>query len=295
MLATSSPHPVLETLSSRNLLPARCRAVYLTGSRVRGWDNVASDVDVVVVSPQPFTPPVDAAELVGQGALRIRHAKVSIEGRDHDLEYWTEDQVGALLRKVSWQVFELGQGQERQFMVYEINFLDRITHALALHGEPALHAWQETLRASAFRAARVAYWLHEARNYRAASQGQLASGDVHSATLCARLTVECAVDALLARHGQLSASGKWRARRFMEISPGTLSFERYWRLQTLDGFDDAHPEAWISAALNEVSPVVEETDAWLRAEHARNHGAACGTAGAAETASDHDETGEVRP
>ncbi|WP_328314822.1 nucleotidyltransferase domain-containing protein [Streptomyces sp. NBC_00442] len=289
MLATSSPHPVMETLSSRNLLPTRCRAVYLTGSRVRGWDNDASDVDVVVVSPEPFTPPVEAAELVGQGALRIRHAKVRIEGRDHDLEYWTDDQVEELLRKVSWQVFELGKGQERQFMVYEINFLDRLAHSLAMHGEPALRAWQDTLRASAFRAARVAYWLHEARNYRAACEGQLTSGDVHSATLCARLTVECAVDALLARHGQLGPSGKWRARRFMETSPAALTFERYWRLQTLEGFDAAHPEAWISAALNEVSPVVEETGAWLRAEHVRHHGADCGTADPAGTVVDHDE------
>jgi Nucleotidyltransferase domain len=295
MLATSSPHPVLETLSGRNLLPEQCRAVYLTGSRVRGWDNDASDVDVVVVSPEPFTPPVEKAEFVGQGALRIRHAKMSVEGRAHDLEYWTEDQVQRLLRKVSWQVFELGQGQERQFMVYEINFLDRLGHVLPMHGEPAVRAWQETLRASAFRAARVAFWLHEARNYRAASEGQLRSGDVHSATLCARLTVECAVDALLARHGQLSPSGKWRARRFMEITPTTLTFDRYWRLQTMEDFDAARPGTWISTALNEVSPVIAEVDAWLRAEHDRHHGADCATPGPAVTAPGHDETGEECP
>ncbi|WP_330334606.1 nucleotidyltransferase domain-containing protein [Streptomyces sp. NBC_00536] len=272
-------------LSRRNLLPAHYRALYLTGSRARGWDNESSDVDVVVVSPEPFAPPAGAAEAVGQGSLRISHAKVSVEGRAHDIEYWTVDQVRELLRKASWQVYEPGQGQERQFMLYEINFLDRLGHALALDGGPTVREWQETVRSSAFRAMRAAFWLHDARNYHADSEGQLGSGDVHSAALSARLAVECAVDALLARHGQLSPNGKWRARRFKEASPTALTFDAYWRLQTMQGFDPARPTAWISTALDEVAPVLKEVDAWLSTEHERHHGTGCGADSRAATVS----------
>jgi hypothetical protein len=269
MQQTTGTDAVLTAMAGHGLLPPDALAVYLTGSRVRGWGNRASDVDVVVVSPDSWSPPDGGGNPVGWGAARIRHVKTAIDGQPYDVEYWTEEQVTGLLGKVSWQAYEPGRGLERQFMLYEVNFLDRLANAVSVAGHEAVEEWRQAVRDSAFKAMRAAFWRHDAVNYCSAAQGQLASGDVHSATLSARLAFEHAVDALLARHGQLSSNAKWRARRFKSVNPPSLDFDRYWTTQTMQEYQTLGPAGWVTSTVATATALCEEVGEWLAGEHAR--------------------------
>ena len=266
---TAVEHTVLTAMVGRGLLPEDPRAVYLTGSRARGWSTEASDIDVVVVSPEPWSPSDGCGNPVGWGAARIQHAKTAISGRPYDVEYWTEGQVADLLAKVSWDAYEPGRGLERQFMLYEVNFLDRLENAVSIHGGDIVERWREAARDSAFKAMRAAFWRHDAVNYCDDAQGQLAAGDVHSATLSARLAFECSVDALLARHGQLSSNAKWRARRFKSVNPPSLDFDRYWTTQTMREYDTLGPAGWVASTVQTAAALCTEVGEWLDAEYAR--------------------------
>jgi hypothetical protein len=262
-------HAALTAMVGHGLLPEDPQAVYLTGSRARGWGNAASDIDVVVVSPGPWSPSDGCGNPVGWGASRIQHVKTTVSGQPYDVEYWTEDQVTDLLTKVSWDTYEPGRGLERQFMLYEVNFLDRLGNAVSIHGEEAVERWREAARDGAFKAMRAAFWRHDAVNYSDDARSQLAAGDIHSSTLSARLAFECAVDALLARHGQLSSNAKWRARRFKSVNPPSLDFDRYWTTQTMQEYATLGPAGWVESTVRTATALTAEVGEWLAAEYAR--------------------------
>jgi 2-phosphosulfolactate phosphatase len=249
-------------LADRGLIPASCRAAYVTGSRVRGWGNADSDLDVVVLTDGRQPDPGIGLSAIGRGANVIHATSVTVAGITCDIEYWPEKQVGALLSRASWQQFGV-KAQERQFMIYEINFLDRLGYAVAISEPERLRYWQEQLRTSAFRAMRAKYWLHEAEHFVEDARGQLAGGDAHSATLSARLAFGCAVDALLARYGQLSQNGKWRARRLLAADPPELSFAQYWNTETMAGLDRDDPRQWIESVAVQAAELCDRTRTWL--------------------------------
>jgi predicted nucleotidyltransferase len=261
---------VPEELARLGLVPASCRAIYATGSLVRGWGNSGSDLDLVVVLSEPWVGTPSPFDRIGREPDFVQLVKTDIQGRNCDIEFWQEALVERLLSKVSWPEFKKGQAQERQLMIYEINFLDRLAYALPVLDGDMLESWRARLRESAFRAMRVKYWLHEARHYNEDALGQLAADDVCSAVLSARLAFNSAVDAMLARYGELSQNAKWRARRFRAASPPALPFDTYWEIETMQKFNPAEPQRWVDYVIELVINLSRETQAWLTAEYARS-------------------------
>ncbi|GAA3690825.1 hypothetical protein GCM10022267_91440 [Lentzea roselyniae] len=56
---------------------------------------------------------------------------------------------------------------------------------------------------------------------------------------------------LTAYRGELGGNAKWRPKRMQAIeTTGTvLSFEDYWRLESMRGYESQHPVAWIKEVL----------------------------------------------
>ncbi|WP_317447675.1 hypothetical protein [Streptomyces collinus] len=243
------PAQVEQTLRAEGLLPDAPLAVYCAGSVIRGWGNPTSDVDVYVVTDEPW-----AGKQAEHVALRLAPENIAVEvlvheGRRWDVEYWTDGQVEQVLAKVSHQALETGADLGSLLEPAEFDLLDGITHGLDVSD----HSWRlrrhADLSASALRTLLISRALLRYDEYAEDAVGQLAAGDHESAVITAKLAFGFAIDALLAGHGWWGKSPKWRARRFRAAAPAELTFERYWRLETMADFDPDQPRRWVEDVL----------------------------------------------
>jgi hypothetical protein len=242
---------ILETLKSRRLLPDTCQAAFLVGSAARGWSNKKSDIDVYLVSTDPWPMP----DLVGV-PVPLEPAEVGwhssyIDDRGWDLAYWLDTQVDQMLAKVSWTDYDRTRAASGDALApREEVFLERVTTCVPLMGEDWLARRRAEVESSAYRSILVTRSLGAADMAVEDTLGQLEDGDVNSAVLSARTALSLIVDALLEERGQYgSYIPKWRARRFQEADPTALPFSKYWELETMQGFDPRDPSKWINEVL----------------------------------------------
>ncbi|MGE5829250.1 MAG: hypothetical protein ACM30G_12950, partial [Micromonosporaceae bacterium] len=166
-------------------------------------------------------------------------------GRFWEVTYWLECQVDQMLQKVSWTQFE-HDVKPGVLAPREEVFLGRLPTCVPLAGQPRIESWRATLDESAFRALCLSRSLAAADNAVEDALGQLDGGDLHSAVLSARKAFGHAVDALLEERGEYgSLWEKWRPQRFRAARPAVLSFEAYWRLETMQTFDPDAPADWV--------------------------------------------------
>ncbi|KUL21338.1 hypothetical protein [Streptomyces regalis] len=235
----------LPELAGRGLLPASYRSAFVVGSLARGWANAASDVDIYVIGDAPWPGPVSSAIRVSLSHPEVPTESWYVADRRWELKYWTTGQLDEILTKVSWDSFEttvpIGQLLSRD----EEQLLERLLYCRPLDGEDWVAGQQELIRTSAFGASVVSYCLTNADDFVDDALGQLAEGDTASAVLSARAAFGHAVDGLLASQGECNRLVKWRARRMLAARPEALSFERYWAVETMAGFDAAAPEKWV--------------------------------------------------
>lgn len=252
------PHRCLDVLAEQNLLPDQHNAVYLAGSLVRGWGNSLSDLDVYVIVPEPWSRP--AAEV---GSVSVPPGRVPIhgfvsDGRRWDVEYWTEQQVDDLLELVSWPSFETRRGRAESLTKHEIAFMQRLAFADVVTGADWVRRRKAQFEASAVRTMIASRALYECDLFAEDAVGMLEAGDVDSAVLAARYGFGCAVEALLASHGEFNEQEKWRARRMRAVSPPELSFEDYWALETLRDLDPEAPGTWVETVLTVCQDIANE-------------------------------------
>ncbi|MEV0622094.1 hypothetical protein AB0I81_52865 [Nonomuraea sp. NPDC050404] len=250
---------VLAGLRTADLLPASHECVFVSGSVVRGWGNPTSDLDLHVISAEPWTGGESSHVALDPGTLR--HEGAFVDGVRWDVEYWLGGQIEQLLEKVSWKSFEADHAVWKSLSPAEIGMLERLPYAVAVAGADRLHEVRERLRSSAHRSVFVSYALDMADSYTEDAAGQCATGDLHSAVLTARLAFEHAVDALLAGHGQFGSKWpKWRARRWQEANPAVMTFEEFWSLATMRTFDPADPRAWVEQVIAACQKIFMEVD-----------------------------------
>jgi hypothetical protein len=236
-------------LRRHSLLPADHVAVFLAGSRVRGWDNVGSDVDFYVICESQWAGFGGARALVG-----VRPETIAVEVREidrerWDIQYWLDSQVDQVLAKVSWQEFDANFSAGNLLTATESDLLERLTYAVPLSGAEWLARRREALNRSALKPVLVARALHWADVFVEDARGQLTSGDIESAVLSARLAFGSAIRALLADQGKFAQSAKWFARQFREIEHGVMSFDEYWNIETMRTYDPANPARWVEEVL----------------------------------------------
>lgn len=242
---------MLETLHVRQLVPDTCQAIYVVGSAARGWSNKRSDVDICVISSEPWPGP----ETVGVPVLLqpsvVQWHTFHAAGRGWDVAYWLDGQVDQMLAKVSWSAYDRTRASSDDVLApREEVFLGRIVTCAPLFGEDWLERRRAEIDASAYKSILVTRSLGSAGMAVEDALGQMENGDLHSAVLSARNAFGHVVDALLAERGEFECQiTKWRARRFQEAGPAALSFARYWAIETMRDFDPGEPDKWVSEIL----------------------------------------------
>ncbi|CAM5474413.1 hypothetical protein SAVIM338S_03176 [Streptomyces avidinii] len=247
----------LRELRTLGLLPESWVCVFEAGSLVRGWGNASSDVDLYVVSEEPWT---------GAGASRhpvplvpgvVLGEETVVGAMRWDIRYWTRGQVEQVLAKAGWEAYE--QGAE-ELSLRETQLLDRLAYGAAAGGQELLSGWRAEAEASAFRSIVAARFLNMADSRVEDAVGQLEAGDLDSAVLSARAAFDYTVDALLASEGECGPGEKWRGRKLRATAPDVLPYDTYWALETMRSFDPARPGLWIDEVLTVCRGIAMEVD-----------------------------------
>jgi len=226
-------------LQRRNLLPPDHSAVLIAGSSVRGWANAGSDLDFYIICRTDIGIPAERVTVDVKGSGQTRW----------DLHYWLEAQVDSVLDRVSWQHFDSDFSADSLLTSAEADLLETLTYAVPLVGEDWLGSRRLQIQQSAIKPVFVARALYGARVFAEDAQGQLASGDLESAVLSARLAFGCAVRALLADNGKFVRSPKWLARQLREIEQAVMPFAEYWDIETMRSYNPDDPGAWVNDVL----------------------------------------------
>lgn len=239
----------LQPLWQRDLLPPGALAAFVVGSTARGWDNARSDYDIyVITSTEQGWTSADAALSLELPSAHIE--EFYAHNRRWQVTYWLDAQVDDIFDKVSWKAFESGRVTDDTLSYREEILLSRLGNCLPLFGEDWLADSLARLNASAFRSFVVVRSLGALENALEDALGQLEAGDLESATISTRLAFGHVIDALLESHGEYGSQLiKWRPNRFRAVAPDAIEFTRYWRIETMQDYDPAAPDAWIKEVL----------------------------------------------
>nr|WSX51416.1 hypothetical protein OG409_22215 [Streptomyces sp. NBC_00974] len=247
----------VEELRTLGLLPASWVCVFEAGSLVRGWGNASSDVDLYVISEEPWTGRDASRHPVPLTPSVVLGEETFVGPMRWDIRYWTRGQVEQVLAKASWAAFE--QGPE-ELSLREVQLLDRLAFGVPAGGGEQLARWRAEAEASAFRSIVAARILNMADSRVEDAVGQLEAGDLDSAVLSARAAFHYTVDALLASEGECGPGEKWRARKLRATAPAVLPFDTYWALETMRSFDPDQPGLWINEVLTVCRGIAMEVD-----------------------------------
>ena len=239
-------------VTAAGLLPAERCAVLVVGSVAYGWDTPTSDLDLCVITSQPWpggpagpTNPVSSLPvLVEPGDIRVEVTRVG--GRRCELKYWTDSQLDQTLDKVGWDAFEAGALTQGVLSPEEYGLLQALHRAVPLEGEDWLRATADRLAKSATRAMACSRLLTLSDGLTEDAAGHVRAGDTDSAVMTAWLAYGLAVDALLAAHGELADNPKWRARRVREMAPPELAYADFWAVATMRDLDPDDPVRWVN-------------------------------------------------
>lgn len=260
----------LDELTRRGLKPARVTAAFLCGSLARGWGNARSDADIYLVTPEQWHSETANDIKIQTVPDTVPLETAYVENREWEVKYWIEDQVEQILSKVGWDQFD--DKTELRLTKPEHGLLARLPSCVPIAGEQWISCLQKRLSESAFQAMMVRDCLAETDLMIEDTIGQLEAQDYESAVLSVRDAQCCVVDSLLAAHGQLDRTSKWRARRMRDVKPPELSFEEYWAWETMRGFNPSAPATWVLASLqlcNSVKEAVESVSLDLQSHRIR--------------------------
>lgn len=248
---TLTPQPpyseVVGQLQHLELLPETMICAFATGSLVRGWGNATSDLDVVVISEQPWTSTTGATTpvLLDPPALQWEHTRLG--DLPLEVEYWTVAQLDECLGKFAPADKPVGAKPWVGLSHDERSFLERIPYGRPLAGDAHVEHYRQQFFASTFTHSFLCSSFDTMDGFVEDAIGQAEAGDVRSAVLSVRLAFGHCIDALLADAGQYGSRWpKWQARRFAEARQSIVSDEEYWGVQTMADYDPADPAAWVS-------------------------------------------------
>jgi hypothetical protein len=240
----------LAELEHRALLPQPCLSAFIVGSVTRGWDNGASDYDINLICEQPWPAQEGMEGLVGLDPPVVPVVILHVDGRRWEVKYWLDTQVSQMLAKVSWAAFEGTRLAGQTLTDTEEVFLERLSTCVPLAGEDWVAKRRAEIADSAFGAVVVTRTLARADSFIEDAIGQLAARDLESAVISAKMAFSHLVDALLESVGEYGFyTPKWRARRMRAAAPGAITFEDYWAIETMRGYDSADPGAWVSSVI----------------------------------------------
>src|SRR4051794_35859560 len=99
---------LLACLESAALVPADAVAVLLVGSRALDWQHARSDLDVVIVTTEPWSGTVTDQQPVALTESTIGIVTTAVDGVRCEVKYWTESQIRETLSNVRWPAWDAG-------------------------------------------------------------------------------------------------------------------------------------------------------------------------------------------
>jgi predicted nucleotidyltransferase len=238
--------PSLDELIRARCLPEHRVAVIVVGSTALGWANASSDVDVCVVTLEPWRGAPSSGLPVGLAPDVVPVARLSLRNRRLEVRYWLDRQIDQMLERIGTDPFAASAGEASPIGAVEETFLERLSTCVPVDGSAWVARRRRQLAASGFRTLLVTRSLARSDQYAEDALGQVTAGDRDSAVLSARQALGHCVDALLESRGQYgSHDAKWRARRFRQAGSVPIAFEDYWRLETMADFDARAPQEWV--------------------------------------------------
>lgn len=253
--------PTLDDLLGAYPEFAGATCVFMSGSVTMGWGNESSDIDVFVITAEPFptsesnllfieqrVSTADPVAWIAVGELGAFRA---------DIEIWHEAQVEELIERFGRDADAPGRyrGYNGPFGFAERELFYRLTAGVPLIGEPW---WQQ--RADAILTSDYRLWLAEevknaVENRLEDAVGMLKAEDYESAVLAAHQTLIHSLTALLATYGDFSQQPKWLYRRLCAYTPAEVTVPDAWRLLSMAGAYES-PGEWVRAATDLASRLV---------------------------------------
>lgn len=234
-----------EALLRHELLPEHVDSAFVSGSLVVGWGHPNSDLDVYVVSDDPPPVPIMSTYRVPVEPETIGTIVRYVDEGRVDVEYWRPAQIDQIVRKVGDYDFEGDVPTTEVLESEEIDILSRLAAAAPIEGEDWLAARQAELEASAVRTIVTLVLFQGADDALDDADGLLKSHDLPAAVLSARRAFGLTVDGLTASYGELAQGERWRARKLLRTKPAELSWDEYWEIETMRGFDEDEAARWV--------------------------------------------------
>lgn len=200
--------------------------VFLSGSVIEGYGNIESDVDVYVIYPKQLP-----AIRVDFDAKTNLISQEFIENRRVDIESWTLEQVLQVARNI--QQCPVGLDHWVECLAITKNELE-LAHRVRI-GIPILYPENFNQLRQSFDFRHLSHIIRTCCVYLYGGVLEDAAGSIaskqHGATLfSARRTLQYAVDAFLAAHGETNTSDKWRFYKLEKLQDRNL-IDQYWALE----------------------------------------------------------------
>ncbi|MEU9047979.1 MULTISPECIES: hypothetical protein [unclassified Kitasatospora] len=226
---------------------ADATSVFVSGSLIWGWAHANSDLDLYVISKEPFVagPGMETFERHISTADPLIWITLGEFGPFRtDIEIWREEQVDEIIGRFANGV----PNQEMpEIGMSEHDMLHRLASGAPIAGDDWFNSRRDAIRASSFSA-----WLAEAKKLDAEGfledvAGLLASNDEHAAVIAAREAFNRSLAGLLALYGEYGVSPKWMFKRVLAAQPTEISKDEAWELLTMKGCHEA-PAKWAEHA-----------------------------------------------
>jgi hypothetical protein len=246
---------LLACLESAALVPADAVAVLLVGSRALDWQHARSDLDVVIVTTEPWSGTVTDQQPVALTESTIGIVTTAVDGVRCEVKYWTESQIRETLSNVRWPAWDAGNTGQSMSQNESV-LVERLPSAVALSGDAWCADVAEQVRASAAYSQFALASLTLADDSLDGLSGLLESGDVSEALLSAQQAFVHVTDALTASLGWPGTKSKWRLRRVEAADSDVLSAAEFLRITTMRDFDPERPEDWVDLVISRCSQIM---------------------------------------
>lgn len=210
------------------------------GSRARGWHNSKSDYDLYLLVQDIDSIAIPDTDRLPVGAAPGYILRGEI-AENVDIQVWSISQVRDSIDWLTRRSFFTRTAPLDPFSKLQIEILSRMRFANPIIGAAVLADLVHLLGKSRFNELVSLHYFTDADNALRDCVGQFHAGDIYSAMLSARRAVGFSVDAWLASLGEVSTSGKWRARRMRAVLPA--HFDEYWNFEMVTCYE--YPELWL--------------------------------------------------
>jgi hypothetical protein len=191
--------------------------VILGGSKLEGFGNQKSDIDIFVLCTEPLDFKKDFEDK-GYGLIDgtiVKH--IETEDVRYDYVYIPFERIQSITNHVN-HYDNHTDPKIYGVNVDEMDFIHRTKFTLPICGEEAFNAWKETVDYKKFNIFMTNFYLSDYEDMFEDVQGAMLSKDLWTAFIRARMMVEKILSAFLSIHDETNPGDKWLYRKLKRFS-----------------------------------------------------------------------------